>query len=172
MGTLIEPNARSAPTPACAATVSSDRFRFSAPVSFGSDGIRDVALPAFRRLLLLPREVGERKAVENRLDRLGSLPDEPGDRGRRVLPGGFYPPSLPCLCRGDRPLDGLDDLQGADRLRTPGKEIPAPDAPPALHDAGVLQFKKDQFQELILLELKNRSEEHTSELQSPDHLVC
>src|SRR4030067_1906659 len=114
VGQLPDPNARSAPTPACAATVSMDRRRFNAPVSFGSDEIRDVALPAFRRLLLLPREVGERKAVENRLDRLGSLPDEPGDRGRRVLPGGFYPPYLPCLCRGDRPLDGLDDPPGAD----------------------------------------------------------
>src|SRR3990170_7366571 len=149
MGTLIEPNARSAPTPACAATVSSDRFRFSGGFSFGSDEVHDVALPAFRRLLLLPREVGERPAVEPRHDGLGSLPDEPGDRGRRVLPGGYSPPSLTHLCRGDRPFDGLDDLGGADLLRAANEEVPAPDAPPALHDAGVLQLKKDQFQEFF-----------------------
>src|SRR3972149_3605286 len=130
MGTLIEPYARSAPTPACAAKVSSDRFRFSGGGSFVSDEGNDFSLPALRRLLLLPREIGERPAVEHRLDRLGSLQDEPGDRGRRVLPGGFSPLSLPCLCRGDRPLDGLADLGGADLLRAAYEEVPPPDAPP------------------------------------------
>src|SRR4030066_772404 len=149
MGTLTEPNARSAPTPACAATVSMDRFRFSAPVSFGSDEIRDVALPAFRRLLLLPREVGERKAVEHRHDRLGSLPDEPGDRRRRLLAERLSPFPFLRLRRGDRPFDGLDDLGGADRFRTQGEEIAAPDPAPAHDDARVLQFQKDQLQEFL-----------------------
>src|SRR3990170_3298510 len=149
MGTLIEPNARSAPTPACAATVSIERFRFRGGVSFGSDDVRDVALPAFRRLLLLPREVGERPAVEHRLDRLGSLPDDPGDRRRRLLAERLSPFSFLRLRRGDRPFDGLDDLGGADRFRTQGEEIAAPDPAPAHDDARVLQFQKDQLQEFL-----------------------
>src|SRR3990172_2909902 len=119
MGTLIEPNARSAPTPACAATVSIERFRFRGGVSFGSDDVRDVALPAFRRLLLLPREVGERPAVEHRLDRLGSLPAPPppppgrggggsggGGRGRGPGRGGppRGPPPAPVFFPGPAPV--------------------------------------------------------------------
>src|SRR5258708_15154342 len=40
----------------------------------------------------------------------------------------------------------------------------------ALHDAG--QSVADEQFGLVAVELQWRSEEHTSELQSPDHLVC
>src|SRR3972149_11173765 len=85
MGTLTAPKALSAPTPACPASVSIDRFRFNFVPSFASDGIHDVAPFPLRRFLLLPGEVGERPPVQDRFDGFGRLLDQPRYRGGGLL---------------------------------------------------------------------------------------
>src|SRR5512146_3311698 len=104
MGALTAPYVLSAPTPACAASVSTDRFRFNAAPLRPLDEIHDVAPLPFRRFLLLPRQVGEGPAVENRFDRFGGLLDQAGHRGGNVLRFRF-PPLLSRAGGRHRPLD-------------------------------------------------------------------
>src|SRR3990172_8897025 len=111
MGTLTAPKALSAPTPACAASVSIDRFRFNFVPSFASDEIHDVAPFPLRRFLLLPGEVGERPPVQNRFDGFGRLLDQPRHGGGGLLVN-WVPLPLPAGGLGHRTLDGPEDLRG------------------------------------------------------------